>query len=872
MRYTRRPMRPQPFLPRRPRRCPRFAPFALVLFATLAPSCGGPEAPPGPPGVTRKVRLSFAPDGESPEPSSRLSRFQVFGELPDWLLMAGKSTANRVELPDGSKANAVALSGPSGDERIFEVRVPGVFDPVEIDRLSALLLFRGQAVVEAELTRDRELIASGSTRAENRGEAEPVQVRFGPPEDLEPCDELVLRVVGVDRLSVVELELYRDPLELQLPPLDQPASVEIYNDWRPAIGLSSARPLEASFRVERGHALRIDYGLPDSVRGPVAPVEIEVLITTEDGTQHVYKLPFEYDLVVVYSEHDPAYLEAKRKRIALLKQKRAARARAKGKGKGKSQKKQGKVAARRKKPAEPKERSGAAFGEEIPEERKRKPVDPASIPTGLVDGWITRTIPLAEFEGQQVEVRFELIAEPGYDALCTMSPPTLLGTAQEKTMVVLVTADGHRADHFSVAGIEGAIETPWFELLARRGVVFERAWAGTNDPEASYASLFAGRPHHPVHERRPTPGASLPECFRAAGWHTAAVLSSPELGPPGSELTSGFTQVVAADEPLDAEEAIETLLELVPDLRGQASFVWLQLSDPLAPYDPPEEFRREHYDAAKDPRRARKQGAPEALPAWAEGITDLAYVENLYRGELTWVDRRMRPIVESPLLSRSILAYAGSVGQSLTSFDHARLSPPTLRVPLLITGPKLAREEPIRTPVSLHDLGRTLLAVARVECDFPGEVLLKPASTTGGARGRGAAGGSDAAAAGVPLLNEPRFAVSGDMKYAAVIDGEYQLRMRLAPDGGPSGVLSLYDLLLDPECEVDVLRGDVPRAVELRDRLKGWLEAPEPAPEAEVRADAGSPGTSPGPEAAPEPATGAPPVDSENHPAEVDET
>jgi len=184
-----------------------------------------------------------------------------------------------------------------------------------------------------------------------------------------------------------------------------------------------------------------------------------------------------------------------------------------------------------------KELPGAVFGEAPPPTPRRETIDPATLPQGLIDGWITRTVDLAPFVGQDVVARLDLVMPPGAEGLCALAPPLLLGRADETPLVLLITSDATRADHLTAGGLEGVIETPWLELLALRGTVFAQAWSPTPDPRAACEAILTGRPPltglAPADELR-----SVPALLREAGWLTLAVVSSPELRPGGSSVAS----------------------------------------------------------------------------------------------------------------------------------------------------------------------------------------------------------------------------------------------------------------------------------------------------------------------------------------------
>jgi hypothetical protein len=667
-------------------------------------------------------------------------------------------------------------------ERALELRIPGRFDPLEIDRLALGVVCEERPTVRASLLRGTAEVATGHEPG-RAGEVPPtLDVRFGPPLDLAPCDQLAVRIEGVERVGIHSIEAYRDPPGAGLPAVGEPRLMEIDGDYRLAAALVSERPAETRFAVQPGHLLSVTFGLPSAGRGPLEPLEIELELTGDGGLKHTYGLSFEHELVVIYSEHSPEYLKERAIRQQLMRVDPVNRPIFRQQLEANYRSRQNPL---------------ANFGEAPSQKKPAR--DPASVPQGLIEGWIQRTIDLEPFVGQEVVARFELVPSSAGEALCALANPVLIGDEAEPKGVLLVTSDAHRADHLSAGGVYGAIETPWLEIWGRRGTVFPNAWSSSNDPRAALGALHTGFP--------PAGGApdgpTLAQRFAQAGWSTLAVLSSAEIAPE-DPLLLGFERVVVpVQEDSAADVAVDALVERLADLEGQSFFAWLQLSDARAPYDPPQEFRRAHYPAGADPRDAAERGAP---PAWLdEGIADLGYVEALYSGEVTWLDRRLRALVEHPRLARSTIAFAGTCGESLSTFDHARLCADTLRVPLLLCGPGLAvRSFP--GAVGTIDLGRTLLDRAGLGAlEFPGRSLL----------GRDARAEPQAA----------QFAIDGAGARAAVVRGEYLLELAL-PGADDGGETRLYDVEIDGEGTVDVSSALPELALELRGLLEGWLADP----------------------------------------------
>ena len=120
--------------------------------------------------------------------------------------------------------------------------------------------------------------------------------------------------------------------------------------------------------------------------------------------------------------------------------------------------------------------------------------------------------------------------------------------------------------------------------------------------------------------QKPTPvgmGSTRPGLRRARPASSAsirAVLGNAELNPDVSDVANGFDRVLAPVEgERDAGETIDQLLGHLHELSGYPLFVWLHLTDPLGPYDPPESFRFEYLREEATPAVA--QSAAPAMGA-----------------------------------------------------------------------------------------------------------------------------------------------------------------------------------------------------------------------------------------------------------------
>jgi arylsulfatase A-like enzyme len=267
--------------------------------------------------------------------------------------------------------------------------------------------------------------------------------------------------------------------------------------------------------------------------------------------------------------------------------------------------------------------------------------------------------------------------------------------------VVLITLDTTRADRLGCYGGAGGA-SPHLDDLARRGVLFRRAYAHVPLTAPSHSSLFTGLlpTRHGVRdnggyvlkEDLPT----LAEQFVDAGYRTAAFVSAFVLERRFG-LARGFATyeddvtVGGGDRILDSVRGDVTVDRALAWLRNEDPrpiFAWVHLYDPHLPYEPPEPFATRFKDRP-------------------------------YEGEIAFMDAQVGRLLDA-LAARgrpTLVAAVGDHGESLG--EHQELTHSyfiyegTQRVPFILSLPGWipagATVEPL---VRAVDLMPTLLEVA----------------------------------------------------------------------------------------------------------------------------------------------------------------
>ena len=319
-------------------------------------------------------------------------------------------------------------------------------------------------------------------------------------------------------------------------------------------------------------------------------------------------------------------------------------------------------------------------------------------------------------------------------ALCAWVASCTGGDGQRPNLI-LVTVDTLRSDHLSAYGYERET-SPHLDRFANDAVRFTNAVAPQPLTRPSIASLFTARyPYqHGVSDnqsRLPETAETLAERLRAAGYNTAAFVSSFVLKRDASRLDQGFDTY---DETLDryvlggAERgATATAAQVAAWLREpprEPFFLWVHLMDPHGPYVPPPPFDRRYEALERGSRRIPRS----AIPAYqySDTLDPSVYVDR-YDGEIAHTDNEFGGILavlrERSLYDGAAIVFHADHGENLGEggawFGHgSRLYESGLRIPLLLKLPgsaratKAAQNEQL---VSVLDIAPTLLAIAGID-------------------------------------------------------------------------------------------------------------------------------------------------------------
>jgi len=462
-------------------------------------------------------------------------------------------------------------------------------------------------------------------------------------------------------------------------------------------------------------------------------------------------------------------------------------------------------------------------------ERGRARIDlggakPATWSDAEAAGWRSVRVPV-EASAREVRCTVEADADSGEVLLSELR---LVSRSAAAPTVVLVTSDTHRGDHLGRFGAGALVRTPILDAVADKGLFFTNCFASTNVTNPSHIALMTG-----VHVRDTriannatalsSRATTLAEVFRANGYRTFGATSVMHLTRVQSGLGQGFDRYDAPfDGKRDGRVAIQRLLDWLPDAKGHPTFVWLHVYDAHAPYDPPQDLIERYWPSGQDPKDPSKSlgGPDDVIAAWIKdpGYRDPDYINARYRAAVDYVDVGLGDLLALPRMQQATLAFTADHGESLgrdgVFWEHSHLNMATMHIPMLLSWPG-CKPGVVPAPVEQIDIGRTLLDLAGIRAEFPGQSLL-------GALEKGA-------------VNEPRFGLASHGWSAAIELNGWLLTLQIVkyplPIGSyvwEQGEVQLFDLRNDPEGLENVVEREFPRAKKMRAALIKWLQEADP--------------------------------------------
>jgi arylsulfatase A-like enzyme len=233
--------------------------------------------------------------------------------------------------------------------------------------------------------------------------------------------------------------------------------------------------------------------------------------------------------------------------------------------------------------------------------------------------------------------KFTLRAESdAHDAVGLWANPLIVSRdPKSRPNVLLYVVCTLRPDHMSLYGY-GRETTPFLKKLGAVGVVFDDAHAQAPWTKPSVASLMTSL-HAPAHglvndaDTIPKSAATLAEQLRAAGYVTASIVANPFAGRT-SGLDRGFDYMMEypvvqrhrtdqVDRGTDSAAINRSILPWIERHRDEPFFLYVQSTDPHAPYRPPADEEARFANPAETAAFNRDYGKLRDVRAYGGGAT-----------------------------------------------------------------------------------------------------------------------------------------------------------------------------------------------------------------------------------------------------------
>lgn len=463
------------------------------------------------------------------------------------------------------------------------------------------------------------------------------------------------------------------------------------------------------------------------------------------------------------------------------------------------------------------------------------------------------------------------IFQPGL--LCAQDPGR---AGLKRPNILMIAIDTCRADHFSVYGYERST-TPNMDRLARRGVLFESAYAQTNWTLPSFASLLTGK--YPrrlgmfeegkrltkfdyIDPKLSDAETTLPEALKKAGYRTAGFFTGRFNGPAygfgqGFDLYRDYTS--NSDMEKGSKNSFASFLpEAYKWMEKKSSAPFFIIFNPFElhrPYLPPAEFLKPYAGSYKgvlaytrlskpvlsgitkdergwsfspDNKADDEDSSPKAEPPAAKGPpvrlgqADIDYIVARYDASLGYVDNLIGELVERvsrETRDNTIIILTADHGEGLG--DHGGF--------LHCTNPPRLYEELVHVPLMIYVPEKWLkagVAVVKQPVELTDLMptildLAKIPKPPPGMQGKSLVGvitGKTKEGTDRPVFAET---AGYGFHLRSVKAGSWKL-IRVETMNGAAPRTELYDLASDPAEAHDLAAQNPDIAGKLLDRLNAW--------------------------------------------------
>jgi len=474
--------------------------------------------------------------------------------------------------------------------------------------------------------------------------------------------------------------------------------------------------------------------------------------------------------------------------------------------------------------------------------------------------WDDQIVDLSAYSGSTRRIVFRT-ESAARDAVGFWANPLMIGTApRRRPNILLYVVCTLRPDHTSLYGYSRKT-TPFLDAFAASSTVFDDAVAQAPWTKPSVASLMTSvhaYTHGLVNDTDAIPpgAATLAGQLRQAGYTTASIVANPFAGR-ASGLDRGFNYMMEypvvlrhraehLDRGTDSAAINRAIGPWLDEHAAEPFFLYVQSTDPHAPYRPPAEFEAKFARPGDTPAFDALYGRLRDIRAYGGGATvtreeirskgadPAAYIRqsvDRYDAEIAHNDRQIEQLIgklkKLGVYDNTLIVIASDHGEEF--WEHGfgahghSLYNELIRSVLLIRTPGQQAGRRVAEPVQLIDVMPTILELAGAAAapTMQGQSLaplLKgqpfrraaPAFSSKLALPRARPGG------GVPENLTDTIALVGK---------EWKLLYRTQPDRAGLRQMELYDRRADPGETVDLSSRRSPVAARLKDEIVRWIGA-----------------------------------------------
>ena len=314
--------------------------------------------------------------------------------------------------------------------------------------------------------------------------------------------------------------------------------------------------------------------------------------------------------------------------------------------------------------------------------------------------------------------------------------------------IILITVDTLRADHLSSYGYQRAT-TPHIDQLAEDGTLFLHTIAQIPETLPSFCSIMTSS--YPIDHgvrkngyKLSTDKKTLAETLQDNGYTTAAFVSSCMLDSStgidrgfqfyDDTLPDAFLHLASCQR--TAEKTTKSAIRWIESNAEKKFFLWVHYNDPHSLYNPPSPFDLIFSKHPYDNKMASNVDLFFRIIKNRIKLNELGvqYMIDRYDGEIAFMDMHLGRLLEKfkePGLKNTIIVFTSDHGESLGEhkyfFDHGDfLYEDQIKVPLIISHPKLPKNQIVRSQVESVDIMPTIFDFIKVatEANLRGRSLL----------------------------------------------------------------------------------------------------------------------------------------------------